>query len=344
MSNFVYKLICMQEHEDLSEQLQRALSECAHLREENARLKALLNIQPDKTAILPDFDRPKSTQSSSFPQKVLSNSLSPEAKITLFKTLFCGRDDVYALRWVSKNGRSGYSPAGTREWEQSADGTYKLKKDSSKRDYFPLTDEVIRHHLTGKCTIGIYPLLTDETCWFLAADFDKKTWQDAARAFLETCHKMGVPASLERSRSGNGGHVWIFFDRPVSAVIARKLGCIILTETMERRHQIGLDSYDRFFPNQDTMPKGGFGNLIALPLQHEPRARGNSVFLDENLDPYPDQWQFLSTIRRISADNVEAMVREASRRGDIIGVRTSLTDDRVDEDPWTLPPSKRRVD
>jgi hypothetical protein len=203
---------------------------------------------------------------------------------------------------------------------------------------------VIRNHLTGKCTVGIYPLLTDESCWFLAADFDKKTWEDDARAFLETSKEMGVPAVLERSRSGNGGHVWIFFGEPLPASTARKLGCAILTRTMERRHQIGLDSYDRFFPNQDTMPKGGFGNLIALPLQRERRVKGNSLFLDEALIPYPDQWQFLATIRRMTADEVNSIVQDALRQGEIIDVRASLTDELAEEDPWTLPPSKRRPD
>src|SRR5688500_17019853 len=141
---------------------------------------------------------------------------------------------------------------------------------------------VIQDHLTGKLTVGVYPLLIDETCWFLAADFDKTTWQDDVHTFLQTCSEWNVPAALERSRSGRGGHVWIFFEAPLPASLARKLGAAILTQTMERRHQLGLDSYDRFFPSQDTMPKGGFGNLIALPLQHMPRGYGNSVFLDVN--------------------------------------------------------------
>ena len=159
----------------------------------------------------------------------------------------------------------------------------------------------------GKQTIGIYPLLLDETCWFLAVDFDKKTWQQDAAAFLETCREFGVPAALERSRSGRGGHVWIFFGSAVSAAMARKLGCAILTRTMERRHQVGLDSYDRFFPNQDTMPKGGFGNLIALPLQKIPREAGNSVFVDTEFRPYRDQWDFLSKLRGMSAEAAKGL-------------------------------------
>ena len=175
------------------------------------------------------------------------------------------------------------------------------KVDRQTRTLYALTDEVIRQHLTGKKTIGIYPLLVDETCWLLAADFDKKTWQEDSLAFLATCTARGIPAYLERSRSGNGGHVWIFFELPIPAVLARKMGCALLTQTMERRHHLGLDSYDRFFPNQDTLPKGGFGNLIALPLQWMPRQNGNSLFVDDDLRPYPDQWQLLLSIRRVGA-------------------------------------------
>ena len=149
---------------------------------------------------------------------------------------------------------------------------------------------------------------------------------------------MNVPAVLERSRSGNGGHVWIFFNRAIPATAARKLGCAILTRTMEFRHQVGLESYDRFFPNQDTMPKGGLGNLIALPLQKFPRAEGNSVFVDSEFRPHQDQWAFLASVERMSADAVEAVVREAQKRGDLIGVRISIVDDAA-QDPWALPPS-----
>ena len=137
-------------------------------------------------------------------------------------------------------------------------------------------------------------------------------------AFLESCQELDVPAYRERSRSGKGGHIWIFFDRAIPAITARKLGCAILTRTMERRHQIGLDSYDRFFPNQDTVPKGGFGNLIALPLQRLPRKSRNSVFIDSELEPDPDQWQFLASIVRLTADSAEEIVAKAQRRGDLM--------------------------
>ncbi len=196
----------------------------------------------------------------------------------------------------------------------------------------------------GRDTVGIYPLLMDETCWFLAVDFDKKTWEYDSQAFLETCQELGVSAALERSRSGKGGHVWIFFDRVLPAITARKLGCVILTRTMERRHQLGLDSYDRFFANQDTMPKGGLGNLIALPLQFAPRKNGNSLFIDSDFRPYPDQWKFLSTIRRMSGDVAEKIVGEAQSKGDLIGVRISVADDEDGKDPWTISPSGKRKD
>ena len=252
-----------------------------------------------------------------------------EQRITLFRSLFRGRDDAYAIRWESVDGRSGYMPKADRDWKSylRAKDEERRKVDRLTRKFRPLTDDVVRAHLVGEHTIGIYPLLLDETCWLLAVDFDKKTWQKDATAFLAVCHELKVPAALERSRSGNGGHVWIFFERAIPATTARKLGCAILTRTMESRHQVGLDSYDRFFPNQDTMPKGGLGNLIALPLQKVPRANGNSVFVNAEFHPYPDQWGFLASLEKMSNDAVEAVVLEAQRRGDLIGVRISIAED-----------------
>ena len=193
----------------------------------------------------------------------------------------------------------------------------------------------------GDFVAGVYPMLLDETCYFLAIDLDKSNWRDDAVAVLETSRHMNVPAVLERSRSGNGGHIWIFFETAIPASLARRLGSHLLTETMERRPDIGLDSYDRFFPNQDTLPQGGFGNLIALPLQKRPRAAGNSVFIDEELDPYDDQWTFLSSIHRMPPVAVDEIVRHAGQAGRIIGVRVASGDDDVE--PWTLPPSRRQT-
>ena len=268
-------------------------------------------------------------------------------RIALFRSLFRGREDVFAVRWESRigDGKSGYMPAAERDWKAISRTKREDRKkvDRQTRRLLPLTDKVIEDHLWGRHTVGVYPLLPDETCWFLAVDFDKATWQQDATAYLETCQKLNVPAALERSRSGNLGHVWIFFDHAISAMTARKLGCLALTQTMERRHQVGLDSYDRFFPNQDTMPKGGLGNLIALPLQFGPRKQGKSVFVDTELRPYPDQWAFLASIPRMDVRLAEDLVRDAQRTGDLIGVRLSLTDDDDGRDPWTLPPNRKRT-
>ena len=205
----------------------------------------------------------------------------------------------------------------------------------------PLTDDAIRNHLTGKQTIGVYPLLPDDTCWFLAVDFDKKSWVIDAAAFATTCRRFHVPFAVERSRSGNGAHVWIFFDRPVSATDARRLGSALLTRTMENRHELGLDSYDRLFPNQNTMPKGGFGNLIALPLQKRPREQGNSVFLDELFQPYSDQWGFLESIQRLPIDQLAQIAYAIVPDGNPIGVHLHLPDEDEGEAPWLWRPSRK---
>lgn len=312
------------------------------LREENARLRRLLAVHSIPIPQLAPEDPPPTKPVEMVPP--VDREERARQRITLFRTLFRGREDVYARRWENDDGRHGYVPAAVKDWKaiNKSRPEERKKVDQKTRRYLPMTDAVIENHLLGKETVGVYPLLPDETCWFLAADLDKKTWEYDSLAFLETCQELNVPAVLERSRSGKGGHIWIFFDRALPAIIARKLGCVILTRTMERRHQLGLDSYDRFFPNQDTMPKGGLGNLIALPLQFVPRKAGNSVFIDFDFNPYPDQWQFLSTIRRLPADTAEEIVAEAQRKGDLIGVRMSIADDEGAQDPWTLPPSRKR--
>jgi len=183
-------------------------------------------------------------------------------------------------------------------------------------------------------------LLPGDTCWFLAADFDKASWVEDANALLETWRMKGVPAGLERSRSGNGGHVWIFFSELVSARLARQLGSVLITETMERRPEIGFASYDRLFPNQDTMPHDGFGNLIALPLQNTARKAGNSVFVDADIRPYDDQWAYLSSLPRISGAAVTDLVEAAELSGRVLGVRMPVDDEQADE-PWKMSPSRR---
>ncbi len=272
------------------------------------------------------------------------------AKIGLFRSLFRGRVEVYPRRFESrKTGKSGYSPACGNEWVRGVCEKPRIKcSDCPHQRWLPVTDEVIRWHLSGvddrgqPFVMGIYPMLLDERCWFLVADFDGENWTADARAFMETCRRLKVPAALERSRSGDGGHVWIFFAEAAPAAMARKLGAHVLTETMERRPELGFRSYDRFFPNQDTLPKGGFGNLIALPLQKSARDRANSVFVDAESAPYPDQWEFLNSIDRLPVTQLEVLVRAAEGRGRVIRVRMALPEDEDEALPWMLSPSRRR--
>jgi len=277
------------------------------------------------------------------------HSQSPEAdKIHLFRKLFAGRDDLFPLRFESrKSGRSGYQPACRNEWRPGICHKPKVKCAKCEyREFVPISNSVVRQHLSGfdgqgkPFVMGIYPLQQDETCLFLAVDFDKSEWQSDALAFWDACDGLSIPAYLERSRSGNGGHVWIFFDERIPAALARKLGSFILTTAMNKRPELGFDSYDRFFPNQDRMPSGGFGNLIALPLQKSARANGNSEFVDRSFIPYPDQWSFLSGIRKIQKSQIDELVAEAERDDLVLGVRAAPDDDATV--PWLLPPSRKR--
>ena len=330
----------MPDQDNIQERLKTVQEECRRLREENAHLRAMLGInqsppkEPVPQAVL--VPNPSSTT-----RKEVS---TPEEKISLFRNLFRGREDVFATRWESKGGKSGYSPAGIMDWRAIHVARPEERKKVARKTRMlqPLTDDAIRNHLTGKQTVGIYPLLPDDTCWFLAVDFDKKSWLADAAAFVATCKRFQVPSAVERSRSGNGAHVWIFFDRPVSAADARRLGCSLLTRTMENRHEIGLDSYDRLFPNQDIMPKGGFGNLIALPLQKRPREQGNSVFLDELFQPHPDQWRFLESVQRMPIDQLARITYAIAPDGNPIGVHLHLPDEYEGEAPWLWRPSRRR--
>ncbi len=283
------------------------------------------------------------------PDKSVNRLSPPEAKIVLFRSLFRGRDDVYPRRFESRrSGRSGYQPACGNEWTLGlCDKPAVRCGECPNRSFLPLTDEVVRMHLSGRdeggreFVAGVYPMLLDETCLFLAIDFDRGRWRDDAAVFLETCRRLDVPAALERSRSGNGGHVWMFFEQAIPAALARRLGCYLLTETMDRRPDIGLDSYDRFFPNQDTLPQGGFGSLIALPLQRGPRDRGNSVFLDDHFMPHSDQWAFLAGLSKVTRRHAEDLVSRAESEDRILAVRQPLAEDD-DPAPWTAPPSRCR--
>lgn len=261
---------------------------------------------------------------------------SSKEKIDLFRSLFKGRDDVFARRWQSTtSGKSGYQPVCENEWAEGVCDKRKYKcANCPNRKLKALSDEDLFKHLSGKDplardVIGVYPMLHDETCHFLCADFDDEAFERDVSAFRETCKEFDVPVCVERSRSGNGAHAWIFFDSPVSAATARKLGSGILTKAMEKRGELSFKSYDRLFPNQDTMPEGGFGNLVALPLQGLARKRENSVFVDEQFRSYDDQWAYLSSVCKMSADSVESLIETFGKDGEL-GKLVSESDSK----PW----------
>jgi hypothetical protein len=269
-------------------------------------------------------------------------------KIALFRSLFRGREEVFPRRWENaQSGRAGYSPVCRNEWVRGVCGKPQVKcGECPNQAFVPFGDDVLRSHLIGRAagnsvdfTAGVYPMLPDETCWFLAADFDKKSWKQDVAAFRDSARAKRVPVAIERSRSGNGAHAWIFFKEPVGASDARRLGSLLVTATMDRCPDIGFDSYDRFFPSQDTMPAGGFGNLIALPFQSRPREQGNSVFVDDDFRPYEDQWAYLSQVDRLSRAELLSLVAEAATAGQIFAVRLPSTEE--DDEPWAALPSRR---
>ena len=285
----------------------------------------------------------------STPAEDVDGSVSPPPpstageKVALFRGLFRGRDDVFAKLWVNpRTDRKGYAPACANEWVRGVCEKPRVKcSECPNQAFISVSDQVVLDHLQGRHVIGVYPLLEDDTCWFLAADFDEESWADDVAAFVETSRILGLSAAVERSRSGNGAHVWFFFAAPVPAATARRMSCYLITETMSRRHQLAMASYDRLFPNQDMLPRGGFGNLIALPLQHEARERGNTVFVDDRLVPHADQWAYLASLSRIAPTTVDAIAREAVARGQVIGLRIASTGEDEDETPWEAPPSRR---
>lgn len=328
--------------------------EMERLHAENARLIALLGTHgidwrlPEPARVQPQEKAPQTLH------------LTPEEKIALFRRLFHGRDDVYAVRWENKAGKSGYAPAcrndkfawianlhgeaarraramdGPSEWKPGVCEKPRVKcQDCGHRQLEPLCDSVIYDHLAGRRTIGIYPLRTDETCHFLAVDFDEAEWRDDVRAFARSCRELDVPVAVEISRSGNGAHAWLFFDTAVPARDARRLGTAILSHTCARIRQLKLSSYDRLFPNQDVMPKGGFGNLIALPLQKGPREQGYSVFVDDDLKPYADPWAFLASLPRIGWNAIESIILRATAGAHPLDV--TFVSDEDDRKPWERP-------
>ena len=309
------------------------------LEEENSRLKTLLSkhgISYEESKQEPTPVVSKSENKNSAMQR-----LSLQEKVKLFRSIFKGREDVFAKRWYSDvTKKSGYQPVCEREWnsEFCDKGKYKCT-ECPNRLFASLTDEHIYNHLAGKDNfgrdvVGVYPIMSDNTCNFLCTDFDDKScehgFQNDVLAFVGICKEWEIPCYIERSRSGNGAHVWIFFETPITATKARKLGKAILSEAMNKDAHLSFNSYDRFFPNQDTLPEGGLGNLVALPLQGKARRDGNSVFVNEEFQPYTDQWDFLLKVQKIDETRIIDIIQ---KHNSSIGELTKSSESR----PWETP-------
>jgi superfamily II DNA or RNA helicase len=303
------------------------------LQTENARLVALLEAHGVEWRL------PALKPSPATLEGAESSKLSTIEKVALFRRLFQGRTDIYPVRWTSKStGKAGYSPACANEWRPGVCEKPRIKcSECSHRLFIPLSDAVIYDHLAGKHTVGVYPLMPDDTCHFLAADFDEAEWKEDAVAFVQSCLDLGVPVALEISRSGNGAHAWVFFAGRVSARDARRLCSALISHTCARTRQLKLTSYDRLFPNQDTMPKGGFGNLIALPLQKGPRENGYSVFVDDTLQPHPDQWTFLASLQPMPVHDIEPTILRAT--GGVHPLDVTFIDEEDHKEPWKQSPT-----
>lgn len=321
----------------LDKQLADQQRECAQLRSENARLISLL----EKHSIAHSVDPPPPALPATPPRA--NSHLSTEQKIALFRKLFRGRTDVYPIRWEKKDGsKAGYTPACGNEWKVSLCDKKRVKcSECGNRLLLPLTDQVIYDHLAGEHVVGVYPLLADDTCHFLAADFDEADWREDAKAFVVSCHELDVPVAIEISRSGAGAHAWIFFSSAASARDARRLGSSIISHTCARTRQLKLESYDRLFPNQDTLPNGGFGNLIALPLQKEARENGFSLFVDDELKPHADQWTFLASVRPMSLADLESTILRATGGGHPLDVAFITEED--EHEPWKRRPIPKKL-
>lgn len=243
---------------------------------------------------------------------VMSVPVTADDRVSLFLTLFRCRESVYPQLWENKKkGTKGYAPVCYNDWASGLCNKPRVKcSECSHQSFRPLDEAAAKDHLLGKTTIGTYAIREDDTCVFLACDFDENDWSDDVAVYRRAGLELGIDVAVERSRSGNGAHAWIFFAEPVSARLARLLGTMLLARTTEQRHVLSVRSFDRFFPSQDYLPttRHGFGNLIALPLQKGPREAGNSVFVDADMNPYPNQWTYLAGVRRLSSQELRSLV------------------------------------
>ncbi len=324
--------------EDIQEKYNHLLQQNEALRQENEELKLLLHAHgieykpkhaEGKDAVYSPFTFP-------------SVKLSIEERVAIFHSLFKGREDVFARRWFSKTtGKSGYQPVCINEWRRGVCDKKKFKcADCPNRYFAPLTYQDLYRHLEGKdencCdVVGLYAIMPDNNCAFLCTDFDDKSckygYRNDVLAFVGVCKEWNIPYAIERSRSGNGAHVWIFFEEPIPAFKARRLGNAILTEAMRHNGRMSFNSYDRFFPNQDRMPEGGFGNLVALPLQGQARKRRNSVFVDDDFLAYKDQWAFLYNINKVKDTEVDMLLN--LHVCEELGALTTSSESK----PWVTP-------
>lgn len=303
--------------DDLLTRYNKLLRQYEVLHKENEVLRSLLKSHgiEYETRMKEDMNKPIYSLVS-----VPTITLSIDERIRLFQSLFKGREDVFARRWFSKTtGKSGYQPVCINEWKQGICDKKKYRcAICPNRNFAPLTTQDMYRHLEGKdeycCdVVGLYAIMQDNNCAFLCADFDDKNckygYKEDVLAFVGVCREWLIPYAIERSRSGNGAHVWIFFEAPLLASKARRLGNAILTEAMTRNGQMSFNSYDRFFPNQDYLPEGGFGNLVALPLQGQARRKENSVFVDNDFLVYKDQWAFLYNLKKIQESTIDQLLR-----------------------------------